>query len=121
MDHSTIWDILFVFSKAEDIKRDPEKREKSVRFAVECIILSVFMAGFLGVGGFLLTTGSLLIIVGIILLVFALSLLIMALVRLIAQFTINRHTMTWVALAVFLASVLVPVIVVVCLALFLYL
>lgn len=118
MDHSTLMDVLFVFSKAENIRKDPEKREKSVRFAVECIIVSVFMAVCLAAGGYLLTTDSLLIIVGILLLVFAASMFILALVRLIAQFTINRHAMTWVALAVFLAAILIPVILIVCLILF---
>lgn len=116
--NNTIWDILFVSTKADEIKRDPERREKSVRFAVESIIMSVFMAVCLGAGGFLLTSGSLLIIVGILLLIFALSMFVMSLVRLIAQFTINRHAMTWVALAIFLTAVVAPVILIVCLILF---
>lgn len=118
MNNNTLWDILFVFSKAERIKNDEEKRPKSVRFAVETIILSAFMAAFLCVGGFLMTVDSVgLFILGILLLICGLSMFILALVRLIAQFTINRHPMTWVALAVFLAAIVIPVIVIVCLIL----
>lgn len=116
MDHNTLMDVLFVFSKAADIKKNPEKREKSVRFAVEAIIISVFMAAFVCVGGILMASDSAgLFIVGILLAICGLSLFVLALVRLIAQFTINRHAMTWVALAVFLTTIIGPAVAVVCL------
>lgn len=113
--NNNLWDVLFVFSKAERIRNDEEKREKSVRFAVESIIMSVFMAALLGVGAFLLSLDGFTVIIGIIVIICALSLFVTSLVRVIAQFTINRRPITWVALAVFLAAIIIPAVAVVCL------
>lgn len=118
MDHNTLMDTLFVFSKAERIRKDPEKREKSVRFAVEALIVSVFMAILLCAGVILMFRDSVgLLILGIVLVIIGLSLFVLALVRVIAQFTINRHAMTWVALAAFLAAIIIPIVIVVCIIL----
>lgn len=111
-----LFDIFDVFSKASEIRRDEERRERSVRFAVSSIVYSVIAVAAVLFGLFLMSvreeSGILVIfLIAIAATFFAGGLVtfIGALLRVIAQFTINRKPMTWIALVVLLLAVGVSV------------
>lgn len=116
-----ISDMFNVSVRARRIREDETRREKSVGFAVSSIILSLFSVA-LAVGGVFLLK---LLLDGdndaLVLLIFtiaglavcfigALTTLVNSLVRVIAQLSINRKVIGWVALAVFIAAVVAIII-----------
>lgn len=116
-----ISDMFNVSVRARRIREDETRREKSVGFAVSSIILSLFSVA-LAVGGIFLLK---LLLDGdndaLVLLIFtiaglavcfigALTTLVNSLVRVIAQLSINRKVIGWVALAVFIAAVVAIII-----------
>ena len=113
-----VHDIFSVSARADRIKSDETLRRKSARFAVTCIIYSLFTAAFAGVAAWLFKTyikteelsDIIAIVFAAILALCAASCLIGAVVRLVAQFTINRSVWTWIAFAVFLAAAATAVI-----------
>ena len=119
-----IHDIFNVSVKADRIRSDGERRIKSVGFAVSAIIYAL-IAVALCAGGLLLL--SLLINKNesaLLLLIFtaaglavcfvgALTLFVGSLVRVIAQFSLNRRAMSWIALAVFVAALTASLIIIV--------
>ena len=117
-----ISDMFNVSVRARRIREDETRREKSVGFAVSSIILSLFSVA-LAVGGVFLLK---LLLDGdndaLVLLIFtiaglavcfigALTTLVNSLVRVIAQLSINRKVIGWVALAVFIAAVVAIIII----------
>jgi len=106
--------ILHLFNhqvRANNIKQDEQKRQKSAYFAIMSIILDVFAVATAVVGAWLLInmeSASILLIfsliIGISLLIGAVTLIINSLVHLIYQFTINRSAWTWIALVMFLLT-----------------
>ena len=117
-----ISDMFNVSVRARRIREDETRREKSVGFAVSSIILSLFSVA-LAVGGVFLLK---LLLDGdndaLVLLIFtiaglavcfigALTTLVNSLVRVIAQLSINKKVIGWVALAVFIAAVVAIIII----------
>ena len=111
-----ITDLFNVFHKANRIKQDEERRKKSVGFAVSAIIFSLIAVALAAGGGFLwslIDSGNkdaLLLIIftvaGLAVCVLgALVMLIGALLRVIAQLTINKKAIGWIAFVVFIAAV----------------
>lgn len=108
--------------RARRIREDETRREKSVGFAVSSIILSLFSVA-LAVGGIfllkLLLDGDndalvllIFIIAGLaVCFIGALTTLVNSLVRVIAQLSINKKVIGWVALAVFIAAVVAIIII----------
>ena len=121
--HNLIFDFFNVISKAHEIKNDGERREKSVHFGVTGIVFSVFALLF-GIGGaFLLSLLSSGDSDAVLLLIFTIAgvavglggavvLFLGALLRVIAQLTINRKPIGWVALALFVACLVAAVVVI---------
>ena len=110
--------IFDVFSDAARIRRDEERRERSVKFAVSAIAYSIAQFVIVLLGAFILSfsdqSGLLIIfvfIIGITFIIGGLLSFIGALLRVIAQFTINRRAMSWIALIVFILSLVASVIV----------
>ena len=118
MRNNFIYDFFNVVTEARRIKEDDEKRKKIVRVAVSSIVYSLMMIACAAGGAFLFTLAdsSLLIIFLIILAVGllggALITFLGALLRVIAQLTINRSAMSWIALVFLIISVAVSVILV---------
>ena len=116
-----ISDMFNVSVRARRIREDETRREKSVGFAVSSIILSLFSVA-LAVGGVfllkLLLDGDndalvllIFIIAGLaVCFIGALTTLVNSLVRVIAQLSINKKVIGWVALAVFIAAVVAIII-----------
>lgn len=116
-----ISDMFNVSVRARRIREDETRREKSVGFAVSSIILSLFSVA-LAVGGIfllkLLLDGDndalvllIFIIAGLaVCFIGALTTLVNSLVRVIAQLSINKKVIGWVALAVFIAAVVAIII-----------
>lgn len=117
-----ISDMFNVSVRARRIREDETRREKSVGFAISSIILSLFSVA-LAVGGVFLLK---LLLDGdndaLVLLIFtiaglavcfigALTTLVNSLLRVIAQLSINRKVIGWVALAVFIAAVIAIIII----------
>lgn len=115
-----IYDFLTVTDKSRAIKADEEKRAKFSGFGITSIIFSVLVT--LSVLGAVLlfklldTDAALLfifIIVGIAAcLGGALMFLVCSLTRVIAQFTINRKPISFIALAILIAAVIACVLIV---------
>lgn len=117
-----ISDMFNVSVRARRIREDETRREKSVGFAVSSIILSLFSVA-LAVGGIfllkLLLDGDndalvllIFIIAGLaVCFIGALTTLVNSLVRVIAQLSINKKVIGWVALAVFIAAVVAIIII----------
>lgn len=104
-----IANIFNVSDKAKKIRENKDTRGKSVRFALLSIAYSVlaFAAAFAGailIGSEKNLLTILIIIIGVALLLGALTTFIAALVRVIAQFTINRNAMSWIALIIFIVA-----------------
>ncbi|MDE6585790.1 MAG: hypothetical protein K2K80_03820 [Clostridia bacterium] len=106
-----IGDIFNVTAKASEIRHDEVKRPKSMVFGVTSIIYSV-LSVVLAIGGAALlsvATDSLLaifiIVIGAVLMGGAVATFIGALVRVIAQLSINRRAIGWIALIVFLGII----------------
>lgn len=103
--------IFDVFVKAREIRKDEEKRAKSVYFAVTSIAYSLVMVACAVGGSFLfgVMDDTLLflfvVVIAATLMISAVVSLFGALLRVIVQFTINRKPMSWIALIVFLAAV----------------
>ena len=121
--HNFIYDFLNVISKAHDIKNDEERRVKSVRFGITSIVFSVFAFAFAVCGAFLLSLLSGGNAEAILLFIFtiagiaaafgsAVMLFIGALLRVIAQLTINRKPIGWIALALFVVCLVAAVVVI---------
>lgn len=117
-----ISDMFNVSVRARRIREDETRREKSVGFAISSIILSLFSVA-LAVGGVFLLK---LLLDGdndaLVLLIFtiaglavcfigALTTLVNSLLRVIAQLSINKKVIGWVALAVFIAAVVAIIII----------
>ena len=112
-----IGDIFNVFSKARDIRQNEDTRKKSVVLGLTSIIYSLISVALVFGGAFLFTlTDNLLaifiIIIAIILLVGAVVTFLGALLRVIAQFTVNRNAMSWIALIIFIAAIVASVLIV---------
>lgn len=96
-----------MFDTAERI-RNSTQRETSARFAITSLIFSAIAVASGICGGLLVTVAneSILVIFAIVLGIGLLAVAIVsytgALVRVIAQFTINKHPISWVALVFFL-------------------
>ena len=112
-----IFGIFDVFSKAHSIKEDEVARNRSVHFAVTGIVYSLLTVVFALVGSYLITLSEagllyiFLLVIGVVLLVGVLVSFIGALMRVIAQLTINRKPMSWIALAVLILSVIACIII----------
>ena len=113
-----ILQIFDVFSDAARIRQDEERRQKSVKFAVTAIAYSITLLVMVCLGAFIFSlsdaSGLLVIfvlIIGIAFIIGGLLSFIGALLRVIAQFTINRRAMSWIALIVFILSLVASVIV----------
>lgn len=104
------------FFKASEIKKDPEKAKKCVRLGVMSIIFSL-VAVVIAFGGALLLkfsmdfTSTQSVILGIFLLIISIAFLFgsllfvgYGLVYMIAQLTVNRKAIGWIALVVLIAS-----------------
>lgn len=117
-----ISDMFNMSVRARRIREDETRREKSVGFAISSIILSLFSVA-LAVGGVFLLK---LLLDGdndaLVLLIFtiaglavcfigALTTLVNSLLRVIAQLSINKKVIGWVALAVFIAAVVAIIII----------
>lgn len=108
------------FVTASRIKQDPDLRQRSVRLGVMSIVYSLLAAAF-AVGGLFVCKfamdggGGLLfifvLIIGIALMIAALMTYVGGLLRLIAQFSVNRRAVGWIALVVLLAVIIAAVIV----------
>ena len=113
-----IFGIFDIFAKAHSIKEDEVARSRSVHFAVTGIAYSLIAVIFAVGGAFLMTlsdTGLLFIfvlVIGIALLIGTIVSFLGALMRVIAQLTINRKPMSWIALAVLILSVVACIIIV---------
>ena len=117
-----IFNFLFRVSKMRDkakrIKEDEEKREKSIYFGVVSISYSIVSVGMCALGGWLFTTfmdtGLVLftIMAGIIFMIGGLALFIWSLVGWILQLSINRRFIGWIAILVFIASLVGSIILV---------
>ncbi|MDE7105935.1 MAG: hypothetical protein K2O22_02075 [Anaeroplasmataceae bacterium] len=117
-----IFNFLFRVSrmrdKAKRIKEDEEKRERSMYFGVVSISYSIVSVGMCALGGWLFTTfmdtGLVLftIMAGIIFMIGGLALLIWSLIGWILQLSINRRFIGWLAILVFIASLVGSIIIV---------
>ena len=119
-----IHDLFSVSVKADRIRGDEERRQKTVWFAVTAIIYSLIAVALCAGGAFLLSliinqdeSALLLIIFTVVGLaacfIGALTCFIGSIVRVVAQFSLNRKAMTWIALAVLIASLLAAIIVII--------
>lgn len=108
---------------ARRIKEDPELRPRSVRLGVMSIVFSVFTFIFAVGGAWLFNFGmnfmqSDSVLIGIFLLVLglgvliigSLNMLIQALLRMIAQFTVNKRAVGWIALVMFVAVIVLAIV-----------
>lgn len=102
--------------RAKAIKQDEERRRKSVGFAVTAILFSITAVALAAGGAFLwslIDSGNkdaLLLLVftvaGLaVCIIGAFVMLLGALLRVIAQLSLNRKAIGWIALAVFLAAI----------------
>lgn len=116
MKHGFLYDFFSVSAQASRIKQNEEKRAKSVRFGITSILFSIVAVAF-SVGGALLLK---LLLEGnedaLVLFIFTiaglavcfggtLSALVGSLMRVIAQLSINRKAIGWVALALLISAV----------------
>ena len=114
--------IFSVSNRTREIKQDPERRAKSVYFGVTSIIFMVLSIACAVGAVFLLS----LLLGGnkdaILLLLFTvagvaacmggtLTFFVSALIRVIAQLSINRKAIGWIALALFIAGIVAVVII----------
>lgn len=111
-----IFNMSVLFGRARSIKQDPDARAKSAQFGVTSIVYSVITAVFFVLGVFLIklviaADNIVLLIVfgifGVACVAGTLITLLHAVVRFGLQCSINRRPITWVALAVLIASVAV--------------
>ncbi|MDE7384409.1 MAG: hypothetical protein K2M84_01480 [Anaeroplasmataceae bacterium] len=117
-----ILNFLFRVSKKRDkakrIKEDEEKRETSLYFGIESIAYSVLSTGMCVLGAWLFIafadTGLVLftIVVGLVFMIGGLVSFFWALVGWILQLSINRKWIGWLAILVFIASLVGSVVLV---------
>ena len=109
---SNLFGIFFSAREAGEIRKDPERRAKSVRFGVMSLLFSVVSVP---VACLMLLFPSLMSGMGAILVVFNVAILLIgaggclmfmfnALFYFIVQITINRKLITWLALILFLGA-----------------
>lgn len=114
-----IFDIFNVFTKASELRRDEEIRSKTVGFAISSIVYSLIAVGAVLIGAlsFSIWEASGILMIFVIVITIALFAggvvtFIGALLRLIAQFTLNRKPMTWIALVVFILAIIAAVLII---------
>lgn len=97
--------------KADKIKSDVDKRQKSIHFGITSILTSLFAMAFCILGAWFFKaftdTGLVIftIILGITFILCGVILFVWALIRLIFQFGINKNWSGWLSLFLFFACI----------------
>lgn len=122
MKNSLFFNLSYDISNARRIRENPERREKSIRFAISAIICSVLAIPFSALiflfVNSLKSNNMILIIFGIILGLClgvggTLSLLIQAIKSFFLQLYINKKPITWVSLSILIISIISCLIIIV--------
>ncbi|MDE6505474.1 MAG: hypothetical protein K2L42_06370 [Clostridia bacterium] len=99
-------------TRSQRIKQDEEKRKRSFSFAMMSMICALIAVGLAAGGGFLLSAVTENVVLTILFIGFAAVILIGAfvalfwsLVGLVFQLKMNKSAWSWIALALFIASV----------------
>ena len=110
----TLFNISFDVRRAGEIRRDPERKNKSVRFGVLAIILSIIAIPFsllmFLTANVLASDGGLItliieFILGLLGIAIPVILLLDSLFYMILQLSINRKAMTWISLVVVIGAI----------------
>lgn len=111
----TLFNLAFDIRRASEIRRDPERKSKSVRFGILAIVLAIIAVPFsllmfptfnvIASGGGLFTL-IIAIILGLLGVALPVVLLLDSLFYMILQLSINRKAMTWIALVVVVGALI---------------
>ncbi len=122
MKNSLFFNLSYDISNARRIRENPERRGKSIRFAISAIICSILAIPFSALiflfVNSLKSNNMILIIFGIILGLClgvggTLSLLIQAIKSFFLQLYINKKPITWVSLSILIISIISCLIIIV--------